>query len=105
MRFVHVKGIEIVDDASVPEGEVWIMCPMANGGKVRYMFNLLDHRMTQPADESFLVQLERRLVVLREQMSVDSTTMSVTQLDMILTEISDFKTGKDPRTLPHHAPR
>ena len=99
MRMVHVKGIEIVDDPSVPEGEIWFMCPMQDGGKVRYMFNLVDHRMTQPgADESFFTQLERWLDTLRTQMLLDSTTMSVTQLDVILMAMKDFKSGKDPRT-------
>ncbi len=99
MRMVHVKGIEIFDDPSVPEGEIWINCPMQDGGKVRYMFNLVDHRMTQPgADESFFVQLERWLDTLRTQMLLDSTTMSVTQLDVILMAMRDFKMGKDSRT-------
>lgn len=104
MRFLHVKGIEIIDDPSVPEGEIWIMCPMATGGKVRYMFNLVDHRMTQPGvDKCFFVQLEDWLVKLREQMSIDTTTMSVTQLDVILMAMKDFKTGNDPRTVENHA--
>ena len=99
MKLIHIKGVEIIDDETVPEGEIWFMCPMQDGGKVRYMFNLVDHRMTQPgADESFFVQLERWLDTLRTQMLLDSVTMSVTQLDVILMAMKDFKSGKDPRT-------
>ena len=98
-RPIHVKGIEILDNENIPAGEIWMLCPMQNGGKVRYMFNLVDHRMTQPgADESFFTQLERWLETSRTQMLLDSTTMSVTQLDVILMAMGDFKNGKDPRT-------
>lgn len=98
-RPIHIKGIEILDNENIPAGEIWLMCPMQDGGKVRYMFNLVDHRMTQPgADESFFTQLERWLDTLRTQMLLDSTTMSVTQLDVIMMAMKDFKTGKDPRT-------
>lgn len=99
-RPIHIKGIEILDNEDVPDGEIWMLCPMQDGGKVRYMFNLTDHRMTMPgADKCFLVQLEDWLGTLRSQMKMDSTTLSVTQLDLILAAITDFKTGKDPRTL------
>jgi hypothetical protein len=65
------------------------------------MFSLTDHRMTQPgANESFLVQLERWLERLSNTMAIDGTTLSVTQLDVILMAIKDFKHGKDPRTVP-----
>jgi len=103
MRTLSVRGIEIIDDPSVPDGEIWLMCPMSTGGKIRYMFNLLDHRMTQPADKSFFMQLEEWLVQLRDQTAIDGTTMSVTQLDMILMAMLDFKNGKDPRTIPDDA--
>lgn len=100
MRFLHVRGIEIFDDPSVPDGEIWLNCPMANGGKVRYMFNLTDHRMTQPgADKCFFLQMQEWLETLRVQMTIDGTTLSVTQLDLILAAMEDFKTGKDPRTV------
>jgi len=100
MRTLQIKGIEILDNEDVPDGEIHMLCPMQNGGKVRYMFNLTDHRMTMPgADKCFFLQLTEWLETLRAQMAIDSTTLSVTQLDLILAAMTDFKTGKDPRTL------
>ncbi len=99
-RPIHIKGIEILDNENIPAGEIWLMCPMQDGGKVRYMFNLTDHRMTQPgASQCFFLQMREWLETLRAQMAVDGTTMSVTQLDLILAAMDDFKTGKDPRTV------
>lgn len=99
-RPIHIKGIEILDNENIPAGEIWLMCPMQDGGKVRYMFNLTDHRMTQPgSDKCFFAELEGWLETLRKQMAIDATTMSVTQLDVILMAMKDFKTGKDPRTV------
>jgi hypothetical protein len=102
MRTLHIKGIEIIDDPSVPDGEVWILCPMATGGKIRYMFNLLDHRMTQPgANEAFLLSLERWLEELETGMqSFDEEDLSLGRLGLILEAIKDFKSGKDARTIP-----
>jgi len=98
---IHVKGIEIIDDETVPEGEIWLMCPMQNGGKVRYMFNLTDHRMTMPgADKCFLVQLEEKLLQLESGLQGESERdQSLGRIGLILEAIRDFKTGKDPRTL------
>lgn len=99
MRLVHVKGIEIIDDESVPDGEIWIMCPMQDGGKVRYMFNLTDHRMTQPgADKCFFLSLEEWLYSLRNDIASGSP-IALDRLDLVLSAVADFKTGKDPRTL------
>ncbi len=104
MRPIHIKGIEILDNENIPEGEIHLLCPMQNGGKVRYMFNLLDHRMTQPgADKCFLLNLEEWLERLRGQIAIDGTTESVVMMDVILMAITDFKSGKDPRTLPDEA--
>lgn len=104
MRMVHVRGIEIIDDASVPDGEIWIMCPMQNGGKVRYMFNLHDHRMTQPgAEKSFFLQLEDWLTQLGLDLQSQATVeddLSLTRLELILAAMRDFKEGKDTRTIP-----
>jgi hypothetical protein len=98
---IHVKGIEIVDDETVPDGEIWIMCPMANGGKVRYMFNLTDHRMTQPgAEQCFFLDLEKWLLELEQGMQgTEELDLSLGRLGLILEAMKDFKTGKDPRTL------
>jgi len=99
MRLVHIKGIEIIDDGTVPEGEIWFMCPMQDGGKVRYMFNLIDHRMTQPgADKSFFLNMEEWLTQLRNDLISDSP-ITKDRLDLILAAMADFKAGKDPRTL------
>jgi len=101
MRMVHVRGVEIIDDESVPEGEIWFMCAMQDGGKVRYMFNLTDHRMTQPgADQCFLLDLEKWLLELENGMQgTEELNLSLGRIGLILEAINDFKTGKDPRTL------
>jgi len=81
---------------------------MANGGKIRYMFNLLDHRMTQPGDDkSFFAQLEEWVKIMKTNLERPSALRenTLTEIDLILQAMEDFKTGKDPRTLPHHAPR
>ena len=100
MRTLHIKGIEIIDDPKVPDGEVWILCPMQNGGKVRYMFNLVDHRMTQPgADESFFQSLQGWLRDLRGEVS-SSPDVAEARIDLILTAMDDFLRGEDTRTIP-----
>jgi len=78
-----------------------MLCPMQNGGKVRYMFNLTDHRMTMPgADKCFLVELEDKLLQLESGMqSDDERDQSLGRIGLILESIVRFKTGKDPRTL------
>ena len=98
MRTIQVKGIEILDNETVPAGEIHLLCPMENGGKVRYMFNLLDHRMTQPgSDQCFLNYLEDQLKAFRVAFL---PSVQADEIDVILGAIDDFKSGKDPRTVP-----
>ena len=97
MRTIQVKGIEILDNEKVPAGEIHLLCPMENGGKVRYMFNLLDHRMTQPGSEQcFLNDIEDQLKEFRVEMLA---AVQTEKMDRILKAIDDFKRGKDPRTV------
>jgi len=103
MRTLSVRGIEIVDDPSVPDGEIWLICPMQNGGKIRYMFSLTDHRMTQPGaepgDPCFLSQLKQWLLDLEaDMMDTDKEHLSLDRVALILQAITDFQTGKDART-------
>ena len=98
-RPIHIKGIEILDNESIPPGEIWMLCPMQNGGKVRYMFSLTDHRMTQPgSSQCFFLDLQGWLDALRNDL-IDDSPIVLDRLDLILEAMTDFKTGKDPRTV------
>lgn len=94
MRSIHVKGVEIIDDERVPEGEIWLNCPMPTGGKVRYMFSLTDHRMTQPGDASFFQTLQKWL----SDITTDDEIVSA-RLALILQAMDDFSRGRDIRTI------
>lgn len=99
MRTLHIKGIEIIDDPKVPDGEIWLLCPMANGGKVRYMFNLTDHRMTQPGEESFFNSLRNWISELGADLDKGEAEMCRARIDLILAAMNEFLLGNDPRTL------
>ena len=98
-RPIHIKGIEILDNENIPAGEIHMLCPMQTGGKIRYMFSLTDHRMTQPgSDQCFFLDMEKWLDQLRSDLMQDSPIV-LDRLDLILEAMADFKTGKDPRTV------
>lgn len=101
MRVISVKGIEIIDDERVPEGEIWLNCPLPTGGKVRYMFNLTDYRMTQQgADKSFFITLQGWIKDLRDELaSVDEPLVAEARADLILSAMDDFLHGRDIRTI------
>ncbi|MHC4836410.1 MAG: hypothetical protein ACYTCN_10845 [Planctomycetota bacterium] len=106
-RIISVRGIEILDDESVPDGEIWLNCPMQNGGKVRYMFSLTDHRMTQPGEgESFFLALQGWLKDLQEQLAkADEPLVAEARVSLILEAMDDFLHGRDTRTINHDQKR
>jgi len=94
--YITLGGIEIFDGNDVPPGEIWLEAPLPEGGKVRYMFNLNDHRMTLKDNngESFLDWVDNRLEDLRELTEAGLTRKQMTCVDRIQVEIANFKRGK-----------
>lgn len=96
MRTISVRGIEIIDDESVPNGEIWLQCPLPNGGKVRYMFSLTDHRMLQEGNEggSFFSKLRSWVADAHKDMLATRYMVAEARVHLILAAMDDFLQGK-----------
>jgi hypothetical protein len=99
MNKITVKGIEIIDDESVPEGQVWINVPMPEGGKIRYMFTLTDHSFARmDGNPSFFKHLQDALIEIRQDIPPSAESV-YDRLSQMIDEMTMFQRGKWP---PHH---
>ncbi len=101
MSYKTKAGIEIVDDDTVPEGELHIYAPMSGGGKIMYRFFLADHALVQEPAKLFLRNLDTEVGALVNMIAqfADHQGLAIAA-NAIRARIIDARKGEYENELP-----